>query len=136
MSPLNDTTSIYPMIQAQVCPVPTVKVPDLNPDNPAGERNRKRAAYCSVAIVNELEGHSDPIILQGEMPQFFIDGDNLTDVKNRLFEELEEVFKNAQDVLDGKVTIEELRQNALEEHAAEADAGETLTDTVKEEVSQ
>lgn len=98
------------MLQAEVCPMMTKKVPDLAT---GGERNRKHAAFCSVAIINELTGHMDPIILQGEMPKFLIDGDSLEDVKSRLFKELEEVFKNAQDVLDGKITPEELHRRAI-----------------------
>ena len=119
------------MVQAEVCPMMTKKVPDLAT---GGERNRKHAAFCSVAIINELTGHMDPIILQGEMPKFLIDGDSLEDVKSRLFAELEEVFKNAQDVLDGKVTMEELHKRAvgdleevLESQVAEEEEGSKST---------
>lgn len=127
-----ENTSVYPMVQAKVCPLQTQKVPDLDPATPSDTRNRKHAAFCSIAIINELEGHSDPIILQGEMPEFLIDGDTLEDVKARLFDEMTEVFKNAQDVLDGKTTIEELQNKALGEQRSDVSELQKIESEVTE----
>lgn len=129
-------TSVYPMVDATVCPLVIEKVISLDPKAINGKRNRKHGAYCSVAILNDLESHSDPIILQGEMPQFLIDGDTLEDVKNRLFQEMTEVFKNAQKVLDGETTIEELQEKAFGEQQASAAADETPSEKVKIEVPE
>ena len=130
-------TSVYPMVDATVCPLVIEKVISLDPNAPGGKRNRKHGAYCSIAILNDLETHSDPIILQGEMPQFLIDGDTLEDVKKRLFQEMTEVFKNAQMVLDGETTIEELQEKALGDQQVSAPSdSEAPTDPVKIEVPE
>jgi hypothetical protein len=108
-----DRTSVYIMQQADVCPMETKKVPDLET---GGTRNRKHAVYCSIGIIPELVGHRDPIILQGEMPKLLVDGDTLAEIKERLYSELDSVFNNAQDVLDGKVTTEQLEEKAIKEY--------------------
>lgn len=108
----DDRTGVYPVMSASVLPVMIKKVPDIAT---GGTRNRRFAAYISAAIIRDLTEHQDPIILQGDLPQLLVDGDSLQDVKERVFEELEAVFKNAQDLVDGKITMEDLEKQATEQ---------------------
>jgi len=116
---LNQVTSVYPVIPASVVPVPTKKVADLAN---GGMRNRKYAAYVSAAIIRDLVDHQDPVIIQGDLPKILIDGDTLQEVKERMFEELSAVFQNAQDLVDGKITMEDLDRQATEQAKIYEDA--------------
>lgn len=94
-------TQDYPLVTAEVCPLPMKRVSDIST---GGERHRRFAIVLSMGGIPNFQEIQEPITVNADMPKKLIDGDSIEDIRARAHAELDCMINIFRDTTDGTIT--------------------------------
>jgi hypothetical protein len=94
-------TQDYPLVTAEVCPMPMKRVSDIST---GGERHRRYAIVLSMGGIPNFQEIQEPITINADMPKKLIDGDSIEDIRARAHAELDCMINIFRDTTDGTIT--------------------------------
>ncbi len=97
---LLEKTQEYPLVTAEVCPLPMKRVADIST---GGERHRRFAIVLSLGGIPNFEEIQEPITINSDMPKKLIDGDSIEDIRKRAHAELDCMINIFRDTSDGTI---------------------------------
>lgn len=97
---LLEKTQEYPLVTAEICPLPMKRVADIST---GGERHRRFAIVLSLGGIPNFEEIQEPITINSDMPKKLIDGDSIEDIRKRAHAELDCMINIFRDTSDGTI---------------------------------
>ena len=97
---LLNKTQDYPLVNAEICPFPMKRVPDMST---GGDRRRRFAIVLSLGGIPNFQEIQEPITINADMPKKLIDGDDIEDIRRRAHAELDAMINIFRDTTDGTI---------------------------------
>lgn len=97
---LLNKTQDYPLINAEICPFPMKRVPDMST---GGDRRRRYAIVLSLGGIPNFQEIQEPVTINADMPKKLIDSDSIEDLRKRAHAELDAMINIFRDTTDGTI---------------------------------
>jgi hypothetical protein len=97
LNPLLKKTNAYPALGVLVCPAKLSKVADIAT---GGMRSRKYAIVMSLSGIPNLSEQPEPIMIKNDLQTIIIDADNVEDLRDRCYSEIDGIIDQMLEVLE------------------------------------